>query len=173
MLGLTESQANRLMIHGGMRYVLGGPKNGGSKEIKARVDALVAINPTLAGSLPAHQRPSTTSTYRVRRKGSRLRIPARLPIAACRYSADQQQYRGGAQRTVTVDDRYFAAQAVMVREQIKRAGVRLGAILNTALTPGYWCPASPASSEAVASDTDRNDFWEIAGRRPSGPYPCP
>ena len=122
---------------------------------------------------PRTRRPSTTSTYRVRRKGSRLRIPARLPIAACRYSADQQQYRGGAQRTVTVDDRYFAAQAVMVREQIKRAGVRLGAILNTALTPGYWCPASPASSEAVASDTDRNDFWEIAGRRPSGPYPCP
>ena len=26
MLGLAEGQANRLMIHGGMRYVLGGPK---------------------------------------------------------------------------------------------------------------------------------------------------
>ena len=52
---------------------------------------------------------------------------------ACWYASDQQQYSGGAQRVVTVDDAYLTAQAATVRERIKMAGVRLGAILNTAL----------------------------------------
>lgn len=36
---------------------------------------------------------------------------------ACWYADDQKQYRGGAQRVVTVDDAYLAAQAATVREQ--------------------------------------------------------
>ena len=55
---------------------------------------------------------------------------------ACWYATDQQEYRGGAQRVVTVDDAYLTAQAALVRERLKMAGVRLAAILNTALTPG-------------------------------------
>jgi hypothetical protein len=52
---------------------------------------------------------------------------------ACWYANDQQEYRGGAQRVVSVDDAYLDTQAATVRDRIKRAGVRLGAILNTAL----------------------------------------
>ncbi|MGC2397931.1 MAG: S1/P1 nuclease [Rhodomicrobium sp.] len=55
---------------------------------------------------------------------------------ACWYASDQEQYRGGIQRVVTVDDAYLTAQAATVRERLKMAGVRLGAILNTALMPG-------------------------------------
>ena len=55
---------------------------------------------------------------------------------ACWYSADQQQYRGGPKRVVAVDDAYLAAQAPVVRDRLKMAGLRLGAILNIALTPG-------------------------------------
>jgi hypothetical protein len=42
----------------------------------------------------------------------------------------------GRCRVATVDDAYLTAQAATVRERLKMAGVRLGAILNTALTPG-------------------------------------
>ena len=52
---------------------------------------------------------------------------------ACWYATDQEQYKGGAQRVVTVDDAYLAAQAATVRERLKMAGVRLAAILNMAL----------------------------------------
>jgi len=69
------------MIHGGMRYVLSGPKNGGSKEIKARVDALVAINPTLAGSLPAHQAPEHYVNLPRSAKGIEAAHPC--PVADC------------------------------------------------------------------------------------------
>jgi hypothetical protein len=55
---------------------------------------------------------------------------------SCRYAWDMPEYRGGAQRVVIVDDAYLTAQAVTVRDRLKRAGVRLGAILNIALTPG-------------------------------------
>ena len=55
---------------------------------------------------------------------------------ACWYATDQEQYRGGTQRVVTVDDAYLTAQAATVPERLKMAGVRLGAILNTALVPG-------------------------------------
>jgi hypothetical protein len=55
---------------------------------------------------------------------------------ACWYATDQQEYRGGAQRVVTVDDAYLTAQVATVRRRLKMAGVRLDAILNTALTPG-------------------------------------
>jgi hypothetical protein len=55
---------------------------------------------------------------------------------ACWYAPDQLEYKGGAQRVVTVDDAYLTAQAATVRERLKMAGVRLGAILNTALMPG-------------------------------------
>ena len=54
---------------------------------------------------------------------------------SCWYAWDQPEYRGGAQRVVTVDDPYLTAQAATVRERLKRAGVRLAAILNTALMP--------------------------------------
>ena len=55
---------------------------------------------------------------------------------ACWYSADQQQYRSGPKRVVAVDDAYLAAQASVVSDRLKMAGIRLGAILNIALTPG-------------------------------------
>jgi S1/P1 Nuclease len=55
---------------------------------------------------------------------------------ACWYSADQQQYRGGPKKVVAVDGAYLAAQASVVRDRLKMAGIRLGAILNVALTPG-------------------------------------
>jgi hypothetical protein len=55
---------------------------------------------------------------------------------ACWYASEQQEYRGGPQRVVALDDAYLAAQAATVRERLKMAGVRLGAILNTALVPG-------------------------------------
>ena len=53
---------------------------------------------------------------------------------ACWYASDQQGYSGGIQRVVTIDDAYLTAQAATVRQQLKMAGVRLGAILNTALS---------------------------------------
>ena len=56
---------------------------------------------------------------------------------ACWYAWDQPEYKGGVQRVVVVDDAYLTAQAAIVRERLKMAGVRLGAILNTALMPGY------------------------------------
>lgn len=49
----------------------------------------------------------------------------------CWYTADQMHYRGGPKRGVIVDRRYLAGQAPAVRERLKRAGVRLAAILNT------------------------------------------
>jgi len=55
---------------------------------------------------------------------------------ACWYSADQQQYSGGPKRVVALDDAYLAAQASVVCDRLKMAGIRLGAILNIALTPG-------------------------------------
>ena len=54
---------------------------------------------------------------------------------ACWYGRDQLEYRGGAQRVVAVNDAYLTAQAATVRERLKMAGVRLAAILNTALMP--------------------------------------
>jgi hypothetical protein len=55
---------------------------------------------------------------------------------ACWYAWDMPEYKGGAQRVVVVDDAYLTAQAATVGERLKKAGVRLGAILNTALMPG-------------------------------------
>ena len=52
---------------------------------------------------------------------------------SCRYAPDLPEYRGGAQRVVTVDDAYLTGQAATVRQRLKMAGVRLGAILNTTL----------------------------------------
>lgn len=56
---------------------------------------------------------------------------------ACWYGPDQQQYRSGEQRVVVVDDAYLDAQPPTVRQQLQKAAVRLGAILNIALTPGF------------------------------------
>jgi hypothetical protein len=53
-----------------------------------------------------------------------------------RNARDEQMWAGGAQRVVTVDDAYLTAQAVTVQERLKMAGVRLGAIFNSALMPG-------------------------------------
>jgi hypothetical protein len=38
---------------------------------------------------------------------------------------------------VTIDDGYLAAQGSIVRERLKEAAIRLAAILNVALTPGF------------------------------------
>ena len=54
---------------------------------------------------------------------------------ACWYAPDQPEYRGAAQRVVVVDDAYLTAQAATIRQRLKMAGVRLAAILNTALLP--------------------------------------
>jgi hypothetical protein len=56
---------------------------------------------------------------------------------ACWYSADQREYHGGDKRVVDIDDGYLAAQGPIVRERLKKAAVRLAAILNVALTPGF------------------------------------
>jgi len=55
---------------------------------------------------------------------------------ACWYASYQEEYRGGAQRVVAVDDAYLTAQAETVRQRLKMAGVRLGAILNISLMAG-------------------------------------
>ena len=52
---------------------------------------------------------------------------------SCWYAWDQPEYKGGPQRVVVVDDAYLTAQAATVRERLKMAGMRLAAILNTAL----------------------------------------
>ena len=52
---------------------------------------------------------------------------------SCWYASDQPEYKGGAQKVVVVDDAYLTARAATVRERLKMAGVRLAAILNTAL----------------------------------------
>ncbi len=54
---------------------------------------------------------------------------------SCWYASDQEQYRGGVQRVVPIYGAYLSTAAVVVREQLERAGVRLGAILNVALMP--------------------------------------
>ena len=51
----------------------------------------------------------------------------------CWYPADRLSYGGCVQRTVSIDDAYFPAEAAVVRERLKMPGVRLGAILNTVL----------------------------------------
>ena len=56
---------------------------------------------------------------------------------ACWYSADQREYHGGDKRVVDIDDGYLAAQGPIVRERLKAAAIRLAAILNVALTPGF------------------------------------
>ena len=53
---------------------------------------------------------------------------------SCSYAWDQPEYKGGAQRVVIVDDPYLTAQAATVLKRLKMAGIRLAAILNTALT---------------------------------------
>ena len=52
---------------------------------------------------------------------------------SCWYGSDQPEYKGRAQRVVVGDDPYLTAQAATVRQRLKMAGVRLAAILNTAL----------------------------------------
>jgi nuclease S1 len=49
---------------------------------------------------------------------------------ACWYSPDEPQF-AGKRRVVEVDARYLDEQAPVVRDRLKRAGVRLAAILNT------------------------------------------
>lgn len=53
----------------------------------------------------------------------------------CRYSAYQPEYHGGAQKVVVVDEHYLSVNAPFVRDRIKAAGVRLGAVLNSVLMP--------------------------------------
>lgn len=49
--------------------------------------------------------------------------------AACWYSAEEPQF-AGKKRTVDISDDYLETQAPIVRGRLKRAGVRLAAILN-------------------------------------------
>ena len=51
----------------------------------------------------------------------------------CWYSVEQRQF-SGHKREVRITDRYLEREAPIVRERLKRAGVRLGAILNEALS---------------------------------------
>ncbi len=48
---------------------------------------------------------------------------------ACWYSADQPQFTGN-QRTVDISDQYIEKNTPVVRDRLKRAGVRLAATLN-------------------------------------------
>jgi hypothetical protein len=50
---------------------------------------------------------------------------------ACWYSPEAQQF-SGKKRQVEIDSRYLDDEAPIVRERLKRAGIRLGAILNSA-----------------------------------------
>jgi hypothetical protein len=52
---------------------------------------------------------------------------------ACWYAAGRRQF-SGQKREVEITDRYLEQDAPIVRERLKRAGVRLGAILNAALS---------------------------------------
>ena len=61
-----------------------------------------------------------------------LAVPLR---GACWSAPDEPRYKGGGQKGLAVDDAYLTAQAAAVRERLKMAGVRLGAILNLALKP--------------------------------------
>ena len=54
---------------------------------------------------------------------------------ACGYSDDAMTYPSRP-RSVVIDDAYLDLHAPLVRDRLKRAGIRLGAILNIALTPG-------------------------------------
>ena len=49
--------------------------------------------------------------------------------AACWYSAEEPQF-AGKKRNVEISDDYLDTQAPIVRDRLKRAGVRLAAILN-------------------------------------------
>jgi hypothetical protein len=51
----------------------------------------------------------------------------------CWYSPDAQQF-GGKLRTVEITARYLEEEAPVVRERLKRAGIRLAAVLNALLS---------------------------------------
>ena len=52
----------------------------------------------------------------------------------CQYAEDRKEFREGeTKRTVTVDAAYIAAHTPTVKLQLKKAGVRLGHLLNTTL----------------------------------------
>ena len=76
---------------------------------------------------------------------------------ACWYGPDHREFRAGEPtRKATVDDDYLAEQAPIVRERIKMAGVRLGAMLNTIFLPGVNLAApAPSSVPAVSGAPDR------------------
>jgi hypothetical protein len=48
----------------------------------------------------------------------------------CWYSPDELQF-AGKRRAVEIDAHYLDEQAAVVRDRLKRAGVRLAGILNT------------------------------------------
>ena len=50
----------------------------------------------------------------------------------CWYSVGQRQF-SGQKREVRITDQYLEQEAPTVRGRLKRAGVRLGAILNSVL----------------------------------------
>ena len=54
----------------------------------------------------------------------------------CWYADNRREFTTGQpQREVVADDAYLSRQAPIVRQRMKQAGVRLGAILNTVFAP--------------------------------------
>ena len=51
----------------------------------------------------------------------------------CWYSVDERQF-SGTKRKVEITAKYLEEEAPVVRERLKRAGIRLGAILNSAFS---------------------------------------
>ena len=74
---------------------------------------------------------------------------------ACWYAPDRKEFRlGQPLRKVIADDDYLSKQAPIVRERIKMAGVRLGAMLNTIFAPAENAAARTPGATAPPS-TDR------------------
>jgi nuclease S1 len=71
----------------------------------------------------------------------------------CWYAANQKTYPGGQRKNVDVNDAYLTEHAPTVRERLKMAGVRLAAVLNTAL--GEVTTAEMPSVTSLRASTER------------------
>jgi hypothetical protein len=88
---------------------------------------------------------------------------------ACLYTAYQREYvPERPQKKIVVDATYLARQAPIVRECLKRAGIRLAAILNTVFVDAVVSEvdpdAEPATSEDIRQLTKRIEGLEMAIR---------
>lgn len=59
---------------------------------------------------------------------------------ACWYDKTERSYSGGPKKRVDVKETYLTAAAVLVRQRLKQAGVRLADVLNAAFDPAYHRP---------------------------------